>query len=194
MRTDSRARESESLLGDFDETARLVQRFLADRYGEQGAEALYRAAREKYEEIIPQIPRIEGVRARMLNSFLRITAQEVAVYKAVTERGGTPAEAWEICHEAIRLRMVDFPEWKRWLSGRLMYSRIVRWIIKRREEKNEQARFGDFEIRYRTGRGSDFDIGIDYVRCGNLELAKKRRLLLSRNTETIWELAITKNL
>ena len=173
MRTEFQAHESESLLRDFDHTAELVRPFVVDRVGVDGADSLFRGARENYEEIIPQIPRIEGVRARMLNSFLRITAQEVAVYKAVTERGGTPAEAWEICHEAIRLRMVDFPEWKRWLSGRLMYSRIVRWIIKRREEKNEQARFGDFEIRYRTGRGSDFDIGIDYVRCGNLELAKK---------------------
>lgn len=173
MRTDSRTRESESLLGDFDETARLVRRFLADRYGEQGADALCRAAREKYEEIIPQTPRIEGVRARAMNSFLRITAQEIAVYKAVEERGGTAPEAWEICHEAIRLRMGGFPKWKRWLLRRLMHSGIVRRIARRREEKNEQPRFGDFEVRYLSGDGSDFDFGVDYVRCGNLELAKR---------------------
>ena len=173
VRTDSQARESESHLRDFDKTAELVRPFVVDQFGVEAADALFRGARENFEEIIPQIPRIEGIRARMLNSFLRITAQEVAVYKAVNERGGTPAEAWEICHEAIRLRMVDFPKWKRWLSGRLMYSGIVRRIIKRREENNEQAQFGDFEVRYRTGRGSDFDIGIDYVRCGNLDLAKK---------------------
>jgi hypothetical protein len=91
----------------------------------------------------------------------------------VEERGGTPAEAWEVCHEAIRLRMNGFPKWKRWLFRRLMYSGIVRRIARRREEKNEQLRFGDFEVRYLTGDGSDFDIGVDYVRCGNLELAKK---------------------
>ena len=173
MRTDSRARESEILLGDFDETARLVRRLLADRYGEQGADALYRAAREKYEEIIPQTPRIEDLRARAMNSFLRITAQEIAVYKAVEERGGTAPEAWEICHEAIRLRMGGFPKWKRWLLRRLMHSGIVRRIARRREEKNEQPRFGDFEVRYLSGDGSDFDFGVDYVRCGNLELAKR---------------------
>jgi len=173
VRTDSRARESEILLGDFDETARLVRRLLADRYGEQGADALCRAAREKYEEIIPQTPRIEGVRARAMNSFLRITAQEIAVYKAVEERGGTAPEAWEICHEAIRLRMDGFPKWKRWLLRRPMHSGIVRRIARRRGEKKEQVRVGDFEIRYLTGYGSDFDFGVDYVRCGNLELAKR---------------------
>jgi hypothetical protein len=171
--TVSQAYESENLLRDFDKTAELVRPFVVDRFGVDGADALIRGARENFEGIIPQIPRIEGIRARMLNSFLRITAQEVAVYKVVKEQGGTPAEAWEICHEAIRFRMADFPKWKRWLSGRLMYSGLVRRIMRRREKNNEQARFGDFEIRYRTGRGNDFDIGVDYVRCGNLELAKK---------------------
>jgi hypothetical protein len=109
----------------------------------------------------------------MLNGFLRTTAQEIAVYMAVRDRGGSPAEAWEICHEAIRLRMVEFPKWKRWLSRRFMYSGIVRRIMKRREANRDQPRFGDFEVRYHTGDGSDFDFGIDYVRCGNLELVKK---------------------
>lgn len=173
MQTDSRAQGSERLLRDFDKTAELVQSFVADRYGEEGNNVLYRGARKKYEEIIPQIPRIEGARAKALNSFLRITAQEVAVYKAVQERGGTAAEAWEVCHEAIRLRMNGFPKWKRWLLRRFMYSGVVRRIVRRREEKNEQPRFGDFEIRYLTGDGTAFDFGVDYVRCGNLELAKK---------------------
>ena len=173
VQTDTRAQQSVGLLRDFDRTAELVRTFVADRYGEEGAEALYLSARKKYKEIIPQVPRIAGVRAKALNSFLRITAQEVAVYKAVKERGGTPAEAWEICHEAIRSRMDGFPKWKRWLFRRFMYSGVVRRIIRRREERKEQERFGDFEIRYLTGDGTDFDFGVDYVRCGNLELAKK---------------------
>jgi hypothetical protein len=173
VQTDTRAQQGVGLLRDFDKTAELVRRFVADRYGEEGAEALYRGARKKYEEIIPQIPRIEGARAKALNSFLRITAQEVAVYKAVQERGGTPADAWEICHEAIRLRMVGFPKWKRWLFRRFMYSAVVRQIVRRREERKEQARFGDFEIRYLTGDGTAFDFGVDYLQCGNLELVKK---------------------
>jgi len=173
MRNNTQAQDSDRLLQDFDKTAELVRPFVADRFGEKDADALCRVAKEEYEKIIPQIPRIDGIRARMLNSFLRITAQEVAVYKAVKERGGTPSKAWEVCHEAIRLRMTEFPRWKRWLLGRLMYSGLVRRVVRRREERNEQAKFGDFEVRYRTGDGSDFDIGVDYVRCGNLELAKE---------------------
>jgi hypothetical protein len=168
-----RARKGKSLLRDFDQTAGLVRHFLGGRYGDEGADELCRDARKKWQEIIPQIPRIKGARSSAFNGFLRITAQEVAVYKAVKERGGTAPEAWEICHEAIRLRMNWFPKWKRWLLRRLLYSGISRRIVRRREEKGVQPQFGDFQVRYLTGDGSNFDIGIDYLRCGNLELAKK---------------------
>jgi hypothetical protein len=161
------------MLRDFDRTAQLVKGLVAERYGEEGADELYRDARQEYEAIIPQIPRIKGARARMLNSFLRITAQEVAVYKAMKKRGKTPGEAWEICHAAIRSRMEAFPSWKARLLRRFMYSSLVKRIVRRRARKMEQLRFGDFEIRYLTGDEGDFDFGVDYVRCGNLELVKK---------------------
>jgi len=172
VQIDPGTRESESLLRGFDGTAELLRPFLSNRYGEEEAEALYRSARSQYERIIPRIPRISGMRARALNGFLRITAQEVAVYLAVRERGGTAPEAWEICHEGIRLEMDRFPKWKRWLLGRFMHSGIARRVVRRRQETNEQSRFGDFEVRYLIGDGSEFDIGVDYVRCGNLELVK----------------------
>jgi hypothetical protein len=173
MQNDSRDQASEQLLRDFDKSAELVRSFVSARYGEEGADELYHDARKKYEEIIPRIPRSPGFRARVFNTFLRITAQEVALYKAVQGREGTPGEAWEICHEAIRLRMHEFPKWKRSLFSRYMHSGLVRRIFKRREEKKKQMRVGDFEIRYLTGDGTNFDIGVDYVRCGCLELAKK---------------------
>jgi hypothetical protein len=173
MQTDSRSQPSEQLLRDFDQSAEPVQRFVADRYGEEGADELYRDARKKYEEFIPRVPRIPGLRARMLNTFLRITAQQVAVYEALKGRGGTPAEAWEVCHEAICLRMNRFPKWKRSLFRRYMFSGLVRRIFRRREKNKKHLGLGDFEIRYLTGDGTAFDIGVDYVRCGNLELAKK---------------------
>ena len=164
---------SKRLLRDFDENAERVHPFVVARFGVDGAEALYRSARDHFARSIPRIPRIRGLRARMLNAFLRITAQEVAAYQAIRERGGTAADAWEICHEANRLRMEQLPRWKRWLLGRFMFSGLVRRMVRRREKRNELVRAGDFELRYVTGDGSDFDFGVDYVRCGNLELAKK---------------------
>jgi hypothetical protein len=170
MQTGHYSSQKDKLLYDFDRTAQLVVSFVAKRNNEEYAAGLYRDARQEYEAIIPQVPYIDGARARPLNAFLRITAQEVAVYKAMKKHGKTPGEAWEICHEAIRMRMEEFPKWKAWLFRRLMYSPLVKRRIRRRAEKNEQLRFGDFEVRYVIGDGKGFDWGVDYVRCGNLEL------------------------
>jgi hypothetical protein len=173
MRTHYGARQRERLLRDFDKTAALVRPFVTRRYGEESGDSLYRRSRENYEEFIPQIPRIRNFRGSVLNGFLRVTAQEVAVYRAFKERGGTPAEAWAVCHEAIRLKMLKIPNWKRRLGRKTMFSRAARRVFSRRQQRGEVGQFGDFEIHYLTGDGSDFDVGIDYSRCGNLELAKK---------------------
>jgi hypothetical protein len=166
-------RRQERLLRDFDETARLARGIVVDRYGAQDAERLIRDARERYAAIIPQVSWVAGPRALALNAFLRTTAQEVAVYQAVKAHGGDAAEAWEICHEAIRARTERFPRFKRWLLERFMFSRLVKRIARRRETRGEIVRAGEFEIRFVSGDGTDFDHGVDYLRCGNLELARK---------------------
>lgn len=173
MRQDYRQREIDGLLGDFDRTAGLVLPFAADKLGAEEAEALRREARAGYAEIIPRVPRTATLRGRIFDRFLRITAQEVALYQALKARGGTPAEAWEICHEAIRLRMREVPEWKRRFSRRLMFSGLTKAIVKRREQKGERLRFGNFEVRYLSGDGREFDFGVDYVSCGNLQLVRE---------------------
>ena len=160
-------------LADFERTAALVWHFVASEIGDDDAERLHVLARRHYEAILPRVPTIPGLRASVLNTFLHVTAQEVAVYLAMRDLGRTPPEAWAICHEAIRVRMASYPRWKRWLAGRLMFSRLVRRVMRRREARGERGRFGDFELRYRAGDGRDFDIGVDYLRCGNYELAKR---------------------
>ena len=160
------------LLKDFDKTANLTQDYLVKRYGEELAEKLYRETRQEYEKIIPEIPHIEGPRARALNLFLLIVAQELAVYRIMKKHGKSLGEAWEICHEAIKLRMEKFSRIKRWLLKKLMYSNFLMKRVKRRAEKGEQLKFGDFEVRYLIGDGKEFDWGVDYVACGNYNFLK----------------------
>jgi len=160
------------LLKDFDKTADLTQDYLVKRYGEELAEKLYRETRQEYEKIIPEIPHIEGPRARALNLFLLIVAQELAVYRIVKKHDKSLGEAWEICHEAIKLRMEKFSRIKRWLLKKLMYSNFLMKRVKRRAERGEQLKFGDFEVKYLIGDGKEFDWGVDYVACGNYNFLK----------------------
>lgn len=162
------------LLKDFDKTASLVKDSVVSNYGADFADTLYREARQAYEALIPQMPHIKGFRGSPLNSFLRITAQELAVYKAMKKHGKTAGEAWEICHEALRLRMKQFPEIKRWLFERIMYSSFLKRIVKKRAEKGKQVKSGDFEIRYLIGDGESFDYGVDYIACGNYKFLQNQ--------------------
>ena len=154
------------LLKDFDKTANLVRDSVVSSYGSDFADTLYREVRQEYEALIPQIPRVEGVRAGPLNTFLVISAQELAVYKVIKKYGKTAGEAWEICHVALRLRMERFPKIKRWLLARLMYSSFVKRRMQKRAKEGQQLRFGDFEVKYVIGDGKNFDFGVDYVGCG----------------------------
>ena len=38
--------------------------------------------------------------------------------------------------------------------------------------RGEQPRYGDFQVKYIIGSGKDFDIGVDYIKCGNYEFVK----------------------
>ena len=160
------------LLKDFDKTADLVKGYVASKYGADFADELHSEARQEFEAIIPQIPYVEGPRGGMLNTFLRVTAQEVAVYKAMKKLGKTASEAWEICHKALRLRMEKFSKVKRWLLGNLFNSSIVIRRMRKLAETGQQFRFGDFEIKYIIGDGGEFDYGVDYVDCGNYKLVR----------------------
>ena len=157
----------EKLLEDFDRTAALMRDTLVARYSEEFANTLQRAARQEYEQLIPAIPYIHGLRARALNIFLRITAQELAVYRAMQKQGKPAAESWELCHQALRLRVAQIPRWKRWLLRRLMFSSLLRKIMARRAQQQQKVRFGDFEVEYLIGKGDDFDWGVNYLQCGN---------------------------
>lgn len=158
----------QKLLEDFDKTSALMKEPLSDRYGEEFASKLQKEVRQEYEELIPEIPFIKGLRAKVLNIFLIITAQELATYKGMKKHGLSPAEAWEICHQALRLRLAKIPRWKRWLLKQLMFSPLVKKIIAIRARKQQKFNFGDFEIEYLISKGNDFDLGVNYSQCGNL--------------------------
>ncbi len=163
----------ETLLREFDHTVSLIEDLLITRFGKEFASSLKIEVHQEFEKLIPEIPFISGVRGKPLNTFLLVTAQELAVYKVMKKHGKPVGEAWELCHEAIRLRAAEIPKWKRWLLRYFMFSPLVRMIVKRRARNQEKAHLGDFEIEYLIGEGGDFDFGVNYLQCGNLNFVKK---------------------
>ena len=161
------------LLKDFDWTCALLEDWLVARYGKEFTRKIQSEVRQEFEKLIPEIPYIKGVRARVLNSFLLITSQELAVFKALKIHGKPASEAWELCHEALRVRLAKVPQWKRWLIRYFMFSPLVKKIMRKRARQQEKGRFGDFEIEYFGGDGGQYDFGVNYIQCGNQMFVKK---------------------
>jgi hypothetical protein len=160
------------LLKSFDTTADLVKKSVISRYGADLAEMIRREARQEFEKIIPDIPHIKGPPA--LNQFLRITAMEISVYKAMKNHGKTPPEAWEICHEALKLRVERIPKILRLLMKYCMFTNLVKKRARKVAERSQKEPFGDFAFDYVPGDGKEFDWGVDYTGCSNYEFAKQQ--------------------
>ncbi len=166
-------KDKEALLKALDQTIGLMEESLVARYGKDLAHTLQGEVLDEFERLIPEIPYIQGMRARPLNTFLLTTAQELATYKAMAKHGKPPEEAWELCHEALRLKLAQIPKWKRWLWKVLMFSFPVKKVMEIRARQKQRARFGNFEIEYLIGDGNGFSFGVNYLQCGNLDFVKK---------------------
>lgn len=155
----------QKLLRSFDETTSLVRGSVILRYGEELADTLIKETRKEFEALIPKIPYTEI--SPTLRIFLVISAQELAVYKVMKKHDKGADEAWEVCHEALRLRMKKFSNFKRWMAKRLLFSRFIKWLAKKRireiTERTKKKR--DFAFKYIEGDGKKFDWGVDYTEC-----------------------------
>ncbi|MGI9323681.1 MAG: DUF4336 domain-containing protein [Pseudomonadales bacterium] len=161
------------LLKDFDRTCALMDESLRAKYGAANAQQMYAKVRDEYNLLIPEIPRISGSRARMLNQFLIITAQELAAYKGLKKLDMPVEDIWQLCHKAIRLRANTVPKWKRWLLKQVMFSKLLSKVMARRAALRQIGRFGEFEIEYLDADREDFDLGINYRGCGNYNFVMK---------------------
>ncbi|MDW3094688.1 MAG: L-2-amino-thiazoline-4-carboxylic acid hydrolase [Gammaproteobacteria bacterium] len=161
------------LLNCLDRISLSMKSHVIARYGNEFADNLQKDVHAEYKKLIPEIPFIKGMRAQFLNTFLIITAQELAVYKAMKKHGKSASEAWELCHQTIKNQMQSFPIWKRWLMKHFMFSNIVKKIIASREKNCQEGNFGEFKIEYLVGINGNFDIGANYHGCGNYNFAMK---------------------
>jgi len=155
--------KKDKLLKSFDKTANLIREYVISRYGEKLADSLSQNARQKYEQLIPHIPHIDSLPA--LNSFLRISALELAVFRAMKEHGKSAPEAWEICHKALKARTEAMPKLLRRLIGWYLFTGFV----KNRARKIAGRDLGGFTIEYVEEAGG---WGVNYRRCAIYDFLK----------------------
>ncbi len=164
--------EKHKLLNKFDKTAKKVRGVFVSRYGEAMADTLILDARYEFKKIIPEIPYVDGPPA--LNVFFRMTAMEVALYKAMKGYGKGPAEAWGVCHAAIRIWAEGIPGYVKFFIRFSMFSPITKFRARRISKKTLKKPMGGFVLKYVEGDGEAFDWGVDYLACSILKFVEKQ--------------------
>lgn len=161
------------LLKDFDRSISRVKQVLIARYGEEEANTLMRESRQKYEELIPQIPYI-GDRNPLL-VFLLPTSRYLAIYRTFQEHGRTLEETGRLVYDIGEAEFEAIPGWVRPAIEVLWFSRwFTKRLQKRAASSQERKYSGGYVLAYVEGDGRDFDYGIDYIECASCKFLKEQ--------------------
>ena len=156
------ARKTE-MLAAFDAAAQRWRTVLAPRYGDEFADAVLRAARERFEALTPPMPYIGGDENQLTGSLIG-SARCLAFYQAMQARGKSAAEAGKVLYDAVLARPQDFvpqiPPSQRLSRDELMQIRRARAT---RSQQREYA--WDWVYAFVAGDGERFDYGYDFFEC-----------------------------
>jgi hypothetical protein len=153
-----------NLLKSFDRAITLVKTVLIVRYGEE-AEALIQASRQKYRDLIPQIPYI-GANNPLVDIFYLPASRHLGIYKAFQERGKTVEEAGRLVYEIGEAELKAIPGFVRRAVGIVWFSRWFATRLQKRAALSQQRQYpGGYVVAYVQGNGAEFDYEFDYLEC-----------------------------
>ena len=153
------------LLKLFDKTAKIAKEVFVSRYGAELGNALVKEARREFEAVIPHIPYLGAGAPFDFRLFIIVAALELSVYRAMTKRGRTAEEAWELCHETLKAKLKTIPGFVRWVIRSRLFSSLAKRRMRRLAKRSQERPFGEWAFRFVEGDGENFDWGADYTGC-----------------------------
>lgn len=162
------------LMKGFDRAIALAKPILIARYGEEEANALMRESRQKYHDLIPQMPYI-GDNNPLLDVFFFPATRHLGIYRAFQEHGKTVEEAGRLVYEIGEAEFRLFPGFVRRAIGILWFSR---WFISRVQKRaalsTEHKYPGGYVVAFVQGDGKEFDFEFDYIECAVLNFYRQQ--------------------
>lgn len=152
------------LLRSFDRAISLVKPVLVERYAEE-ANVLIQASRQKYRDLIPQIPYI-GENNPLVGMFYLPASRHLGIYKAFQERGKTVEEVGQLVYEIGEAELKAIPGFVRRVVGIVWFSRWFAVRLQKRAALSQERKYpGGYVVAYRQGNGKEFDYEVDYLDC-----------------------------
>ena len=152
------------LLKSFDRAISLVKPVLIARYGEE-ANALIQASRQKYYDLIPQIPYV-GENNPLVDVFYLPASRHLGIYKAFQEHGKTVEEVGQLVYEIGEAEIEAIPGFVRRVVRMLWFSRWLTTRLQKRAALSQESKYpGGYVVTYLQGDGKEFDYEFDYIEC-----------------------------
>jgi len=170
MTNENYASRTPRLMKSFDSAVARVKPTLVARYGEEEANALMRESRQKYRDLIPQIPYIGG-RNPLLDMFFFPASRHLGIYKAFLIHGKTTEEVGRLAYEIGEREIRAIPALARRAIGVLWFSSwFTNRLQKRAALSGDRSYPGGYVAAFVPGDGKEFDYEFDYYSCAVLNL------------------------
>ena len=169
----SRAYDSRALLKDFDSLLIVARRGGFKSIEDEEIEQLAHQSRVEYEKIIPQLPYVGGKNSQFTNLIIQ-SGQTIAFYKACKNKNLEKRQIGELLYEIAEAQVQSISRIKKWLVGRLLFSRFYRNPWRKAMEESQNREFPmNWVGEFVEGDGSTFEYGFDFLECGFLKLARE---------------------
>lgn len=152
------------LMKSFDRAISLVKPILNARYGEE-ASTLIEASRQKYRDLIPQIPYV-GENNPLVNVFYLPASRHLGIFKAFQEHGKTVEEVGRLVYEIGEAEISAIPGFLRRAVGMVWFSPLLTKRLQKRAVLSRERKYpGGYVVAYLQGDGKEFDYEFDYIKC-----------------------------
>jgi hypothetical protein len=158
------------LLKLFDFMFRPIKAKLMSYYGEQYAAEIVLKSRHNFEEIIPQLPYVGGMK-NYYTPIIIVNGMIIAMFRAMRESEKTAPDVIRIWAEAADDLFAKIPAWMAHLGGRTLLSKPVVKAFKRQTITSQERRFPeDWVYKLLDGDGEAFDVGFEFSECAVIKL------------------------
>ena len=154
----------------FDFMFRSIKAKLESNYGEQYAEQIVLKSRSNFEELIPQLPYVGGMKNYFI-PIIVINGMIIAMFRAMKDAGKTAGDVIRIWAEVADDLFAKIPAWIARLGGRALLSKpVVRGFMRQTILSQERRYPEDWVYQLLHGNGEDFDVGFEYSECAVIKL------------------------
>ncbi len=139
----------------FDRFARKLRPHLEARYGTDVSRRVLRDARGQYLRLLPELPRIGGVR-NIFSPVMTVNGWGVALFRAMKAAGYSAEDTVRVCAELSDQLLRSIPAPLLRIFGRLAFSAPSRFLLARQAARSQKRRYSeDFVYRFETGGDDD---------------------------------------